>query len=245
MKKILLYFLVITMFVGFYSQNLLGTSVPQLSLEGLLDKSALVFRGSVLQVDRQFFDSVTNTPFTKVVFAVNEVIGGEWSDPTIEFMVPGGIYPDGSFLEHVGSPQFLEGKKYLVFIRAGKWHITPVTNWWHSVFTEVEVDGKTVLMSQSGRVVTELNAKGFVLGKKIASPAMDEVMRAIRGDSVFQSNKTEKVELVLETDNYLEIEDTTSAIKTLFEKRSNQSREVFTQPKGFGKDSNNTVTSKE
>ena len=65
----------------------------------------------------------------------------------------GGFHPDESLSYSVGAPVFEKGNAYFVFLRNGDWNITPVTNWYHSFFREVEVKGNTLLLNTGGYVV--------------------------------------------------------------------------------------------
>jgi hypothetical protein len=118
-------------------------------------------------------------PCTGVAFEKVEVWAGQLDAASAErlaFALPEGELKDGTWLRVAGAPRFAPGERYLVFVRAGEWSITPVTNWFHSVFRELPVgrEGRQRLyVDPAGLVVTDLTEKGFVLGERIA-PADDE-----------------------------------------------------------------------
>lgn len=153
-----------------------ATKVPKLSMEQLMARSGLVFVGRVVEVDP---NAGEKEPLTRVTFAPMKVLKGAAQNEKITFYIPGGAFPDGTFMRVLGSPVFIPEETYLVFVRAGKWHLTPVTNWYHSVFWEVSIGGKRYLASLNGRAVVGVDDSGFKLGPIIARPPF---MRPLVGD---------------------------------------------------------------
>lgn len=162
----------------------MATTVPQMKFDELVDKTALAFIGTVVESDPTQFDEERNEPVTKVTFLVDEVLKGTPSDDELTFFIPGGMYPDGSYLEYEGSPVFVEDNTYLVFVRDGPWHITPITNWQHSTFRQADVAEQTeeaegakkralkkrVWVDQTGRAVTKVDETGFHVGPRVSLP---------------------------------------------------------------------------
>ncbi len=146
-----------------------ATVVPKLEFGQLLEGSALVFRGTVMSVNPNDYDSSNEIERTSVVFRILDIFDGDYRENTIEFHITGGYMPDGRTGEVVGSPPFETGGTYVVFIRDGAWHYTPVTNWMHSSFREKTIRGRTVLVSADGRGVISVDRSGFHLGPKVAT----------------------------------------------------------------------------
>jgi hypothetical protein len=150
----------------------IATTVPKMGMETLLQKTSIVFLGMVKDVDPQCEGD--KKPCTRVTFVDITVIKGPGKYQELTFFLPEGILEDGTFLKIAGAPHFEPGERYLVFIRNGDWHLTPVTNWFHSVHREVrfgEKDKKrTFFVDYQGRAVVDVNEKGFKLGERIAPP---------------------------------------------------------------------------
>lgn len=151
-----------------------ATRVAVLPVKQLFSQTGLVFIGTAKYAPE--ICKRVDGPCTGVAFTNIEVVAGE-SDTShgIAFLLPEGDLPDGTSLKIAGAPTFLSGERYLVFVRAGAWHLTPVTNWFHSVFRECPVglkDRQLILfVNEDGRPVTAFDERGFQLGERIAPPA--------------------------------------------------------------------------
>lgn len=147
-----------------------ATRVPKMNMKELITKTGLIFIGTVVNLDRC---SQEESPCTRVVFGNLEIINGKAPDKELAFLLPEGMLKDGSYLRVVGAPTFSKGERYLVFVRSGDWHITPVTNWFHSSFREITIQGLpnvTFFVNYDGRAVKDITESGFVLGQVIAPP---------------------------------------------------------------------------
>jgi hypothetical protein len=148
--------------------------VAQLPVKQLFAETALIFVGTAK--DAPEICKRVDGPCTGVAFTNIEVVAGKFdTSQGVEFALPEGSLPDGTSLKIAGAPAFLSGERYLVFVRAGAWRLTPVTNWFHSVFREIQVGPQgqqiTLFVNDDGRAVTGLGEQGFELGERIAPPA--------------------------------------------------------------------------
>lgn len=154
------------------SSNGWATRVPKLATKELFQKTALVFVGTAKAAPE--ICKGMDGPCTGVGFTEIEVVAGKLDNrQEISFALPEGALPDGTSLKIAGAPDFIPGVRYLVFIRGGDWQLTPVTNWFHSVFREVRLGarGEAVLFADhQGLAITGLNETGFQLGERIAPP---------------------------------------------------------------------------
>jgi hypothetical protein len=153
-----------------------ATRVPTLPIKDLFQKTALIFIGTAKEAPEACRG--VEPPCTGVAFTGVEVVAGKRDTAAeLAFALPEGAFPDGTSLKVAGAPQFNSGERYLVFVRAGGWYLTPVTNWFHSVFREFAVGAPgssapaSLFVDHDGRVVTGLDERGFQLGERIAPPA--------------------------------------------------------------------------
>lgn len=160
----------LSMLLCFTASQAFATSVPRMSFDELVDKTALIFIGTVLESDPSQFDEKRNEPVTKVTFLIDETLKGTYSDSQLTLFIPGGVYADGSILEYENSPVYVEGNTYLVFVRDGPWYVTPITNWLHSTFREEEVADRRVWVNQFGQAVTAVDDSGFSVGPRVSLP---------------------------------------------------------------------------
>jgi hypothetical protein len=156
------------------ASNAGATRVARLPAKALFPKTALVFIGTAKPAPEVC--KGVDPPCTGIAFTDVEVVAGSFdTTQPLEFALPEGQLPDGHWLRIVGAPVFHPGERYLLFVRAGAWHHTPVTNWYHSVFRELEVGPKgqqsILFVDDDGRAVAGLSEAGFELGPRIAPPA--------------------------------------------------------------------------
>ena len=157
-----------------------ATRVAKLPTQQLFQQSVLVFIGTAREAP-EACKGVDN-PCTGVAFTDLEILAGKANGRRqLEFALPEGLLSDGTSLKVAGAPEFLAGERYLIFVRAGDWHLTPATNWFHSVFRELQVgtqgqQPRTILfVDQDGRAVTGIGDNGFQLGGRISPP--DRLLR--------------------------------------------------------------------
>lgn len=148
-----------------------ATRVPLMPLPDLFGRSAAIYLATVRSVETPCPDR--EAPCTAVTFADVELVAGRLPEGELRFLLPEGVLPDGTWLGVLGAPRFHEGLRYLVFVRAGDWYNTPVTNWFHSVFREVALPGsagESFFVDPFGRAVLGVDAAGFHLGEALAPP---------------------------------------------------------------------------
>ena len=105
---------------------------PQPSLEEIVGISPSIFTGTLVGLRYGYHESTgPNEPYTFVRFGGLEFIRGSDlvpidKDGTLEISHIGGIRKDMIGLEVSEQPKFELGKRYLVFLRGGGWHLSPV-----------------------------------------------------------------------------------------------------------------------
>jgi hypothetical protein len=156
-----------------------ATTLRKMSLDQMIDESALVARVQAAVVDPNAYDSSTRRAYTRVVFQVREALSGTSPAPTLEFYLRGGITPSGKIQDWVGLPKFVKGENYLVFIKGGPYHVTPFTNFANGVYREVTVGGRTVFVSDAGRGVVGLDGSGVLVGQTVAESSNELLAKAM------------------------------------------------------------------
>jgi len=139
-----------------------GGDAKRKSLASLIDGSGLVFIGEALSVDTQAGEG--REVRTRVQFEVSEVLLGASPGDEFALELPGGTLPSGEFLAIAGAPAFSPDETYLVFVRNGSWSLTPITQWQHGVYRQVEVDGERYFVNASGRCIERVGDEGIVPG---------------------------------------------------------------------------------
>jgi hypothetical protein len=136
------------------------------NVQELIEESALVgvFRAAI--VDPTVFDPERNEARTRLVLTVESLLYGQWDASQLEFLLPEGIAPDGTEELWVETPKFVAGQRYLLFIREGTWHLTPVVG--SGAFRITSVAGREILVDNDGRAVLSLSEKSFQRGDKVA-----------------------------------------------------------------------------
>jgi hypothetical protein len=145
--------------------------VPRMSMKELFASSGAVYVGTVSSVETPC--PGRKPPCTRVAFTDIELIAGTLPEKDVAFDLPEGLLEDGTVLTIVGAPMFHVGRRYLLFVRAGDWFNTPVTNWFHSVFREVRLPGdqsRAFFVAPDGRAVVGIDDNGFRLGERLALP---------------------------------------------------------------------------
>jgi len=177
-----------------------ATVVPQQPLNELLDATSFIFIGEVIELDEYAWEEDTGNPQTEVMFSVNEVIDGDYAEDTIKFTLPYGYLEDDSYFEIVGSPHFLEGEEYLLFVRDGDWYLTPITNWYWSVFRNETIDGTEYWVTQDGLLLESFDSNGAKIGPKVADSEIEKDIKANDKKEMVKSSKVEDDKLAESTD---------------------------------------------
>lgn len=150
---------------------------PELKTTDLIRESALIGMFEVTELDPYAYDSSTETERTRVVLEIKELLYGEWPEGELDFLLPYGIFPDGSETVWTEIPLLAAGEEYLLFIREGEWHVTPIVG--NAAYRAHQLNGQTVLVDEEGRAVRNLNDYGFALDHKVA-PSSRELASRIR-----------------------------------------------------------------
>lgn len=193
-----------------------ATSVPQRSMSAVMKNSQAAVLATVIDVDAYAVREDGREPYTRVSFRVKETLFGEVGEEELSYEIPGGFDPNGDFLLVEGSPVFLEGRTYVLFLRHGPWYLTPVTNWWHSVFELRELGDRRVLLSQEGRFVEAVEPAGFAVGPEVFPDALDEHLRAV-GDAQapFTSHERSAAEIEKALAQALDAEEALDELRAL------------------------------
>lgn len=155
--------------VGAVASSAQAARVLPTDLDGLVERSAMVFEGRVQSVDIAAGDA---EPRTRVTVQLDTVFAGDAPGSTLTFELPMGVMADGTILDIAEAPRFMPGTSYLVFFKRGSWRITPVAGWDQGYFRLVDSTRGPVFASASGHCVTGVGAAGFALGPRVARPAM-------------------------------------------------------------------------
>jgi hypothetical protein len=164
-----LFFLILAILVFAVSSTASAAFVPKMDYSELVEKTSYIFVGTVTDVS---YNSHSTDPQTLVTFEVELELMGQHGNE-ITFVLPEGPFDDGTFLDITGTTQFIEDHSYLLFIRAGEWYMNPVTNWFHSSFRTVSVDGSDYFVNHVGHCIRDINeSDAFELGAMI-EPALE------------------------------------------------------------------------
>ena len=130
------------------------------SLEFLVANSPLVFLGEVV-AQESFVDEARDLVVTRNVFAVKDVIVGEYPEDTITLNLLGGAVGDRVMrVSHL--PEFEEGAQYVVFTDPARTTYNPVTANEHGVF---QIDPSTATVyGAGGFAVTGVEDTRLVFG---------------------------------------------------------------------------------
>jgi hypothetical protein len=157
---------VFSCFIG----SLNAASRPPMTAGTLIDNTTLVLRVRADTVDPTAFDPTTREAFTRVVFSVSETVAGDWPASTIEFFVRNGLTPEGRLRVVHHMPFFIQGKRYLIFLRAGRYKLSPFVNDNESVFREEDIDTRQVYVNQAGKILRSFTERGFEIGGTVSTP---------------------------------------------------------------------------
>ena len=147
-----------------------GASYGDLSVKRKLQYAGLVAYVSAESVDVQA--GTETTARTEVAFEVLEVLAGTAPATQLTFNLPEGQLAGlRRFVRIGGTPSFVEGHNYLVFLRNGSWQFSPIVNWKRGVLHETVVDGTKYMTRMNGRCIVDVNAEhGLVPGPEVVQP---------------------------------------------------------------------------
>lgn len=143
--------------------------LPVKDLRSAVDQTAAVVEGLV--TDIQYDYSEEEGPWTRVILSDVQAHTGS-APPVVEIRHFGGQLPDGRMVVVADLPVFVQGKRYVVFLRNTAWNVSPVVG---DLALRVEtVDGSEVLVKSDGHAVTEVGPGGVEVGPMLfGSPQLD------------------------------------------------------------------------
>lgn len=148
-------------FVGPCASALVAAdSAPSLDFAGSVSMTGAVIEGAVTAIGHSFSES--NGPRTQITLSDVRARVGR-APRRIVLDVYGGPRPDGTFEAVADEPQFIVGKRYLVFLTNRQWRISPVVR--RLAFRIEDVDGKEVLVDNDGRPARTVGRSGIVFGR--------------------------------------------------------------------------------
>ena len=143
---------------------------PSPDFAGAMSVTGAVVEGTVTAVSHGY--SASAGPRTRTTLSGVRAHVGH-APETVVLDTYGGPLPDGTYAAIAGEPQFLSGKRYLVFLTNRPWRYSPVTR--QLAFRVEDVGGKPLLIADDGRPARGVNAKGVVFG---STPLFERVSPA-------------------------------------------------------------------
>ena len=138
-------------------------------LKSAVDQTAMILEGVV--TDIQYDYSEEEGPWTRVILSDVQAHFGS-AERRVEIRHFGGPLPNGRMLVAAELPVFMQGKRYIVFLRNTAWNVSPVVG---ALALRVEtVDGTEVLVSSEGQALLAVSTEGITLGPTLfTNPDMD------------------------------------------------------------------------
>jgi hypothetical protein len=149
-----------------------ANNLPHLTLKQLLDSTGAVVVARAVAIDaRPKVVHRSGLPTTRVTFEIDQVIAGDLARKPITFEIPGGLDPvSGRILEIPELPVFELNQSYLLFLQNGAWDHSPFVNWAGAVFKRSAINGRTLLVDQTGCGVVGVGGEGFAVGGEVEDP---------------------------------------------------------------------------
>lgn len=155
---------------GVLAPSASATTVPYKDLSQLVGESAVIVIGTVTGVSYELNDKDKQV-YTRVRLEhLKPIKGGQHVRSrlarglSLSFL--GGLSNDGrTVLEIAGMPRLQLARTYVVFLRAGKWTINPITGWYQGIFEAVAAGekGSQMLVNPRGEVVMGVDDGRLVL----------------------------------------------------------------------------------
>ena len=128
-------------------------------LRSTVDQTAAVVEGVVSEIRHDYSDE--DGPWTRVTLSGIKTHLGQ-VPASFEIRHFGGPLPNGRTVVAAELPVFVQGKRYVVFLRNTQWNLSPVVG---DLALRVEtLDGTEVLVDSDGRAVTGVGARGVEMG---------------------------------------------------------------------------------
>ena len=171
-------------FVFFLAMLSTGIASAQtvIDTKEFLAKSALVVRATASSVDPYAYDSASKLAYTYVMFKIDEILLGNYSEESLEFWLPGGILPNGHLSDFSTVPQVVQNDTYLLFIKNGKYDMSPFVGDTLGVFREESISGETVYVDPDGHLLEKVDNIGLHVGQRVAESNMVRMTRTLGWD---------------------------------------------------------------
>jgi hypothetical protein len=190
-----------------------ATTIPYKNLNQLVAESAVIVIGRVTGMSYELSDKDKQV-YTRVRLELLKPIKGEQHvrrlarGLSLSFL--GGLSKDGrTVLEIAGMPRLQLARTYVVFLRAGKWTMNPITGWHQGVFEAVAAGGtgSQMLVSPRGEVVMGVDDGRLVLKAlpaRVRKPSAEPGEDALRLELKQSKEELERVTESLKDSIYRE-----------------------------------------
>lgn len=136
--------------------------LPVTDLRSAMDQTALVVEGQVTEVQYEY--NHRNGPWTHVT--LSDVRAHFGSAPQqLEIRQFGGPLPDGSMVVVAELPEFIEGERYVVFLRNTAWNLSPVVG--NLAFRVETVGAAEALVNTDGLAVVGVDPRGVRMAPQL------------------------------------------------------------------------------
>jgi hypothetical protein len=136
-------------------------------LASAVSQTAALVEGSVREIHYEF--SEEDGPWTRVVLDnVTRHFGAADKSGTVELRQFGGLLPNGRMMIAAELPVFVQGQRYLVFLRNTAWNVSPVVG--NLALRIGSIDGIEVLVSADGQPVLNVDQSGARFGAPLFDP---------------------------------------------------------------------------
>lgn len=131
-------------------------------LKSAIAQTAAVVEGRVVDIQHEF--SEAEGPWTRVTLADVKAHMGS-SPSTVEIRHFGGPLPNGKMMIATELPAFVQGGRYVVFLRNTAWNLSPVVG--ELALRAERVEGREVLVNSDGLAVTGVGKQGVEFGEAL------------------------------------------------------------------------------
>lgn len=145
------------------SQPAGATVVLPVDVHGLIDRSAVIFVGTVVHQEVALTGDGA-FPFTLVTFRVERLLKGSNDLGELTIALPGGAIGEGDFYVIEGAPEFVTGERYVVFARGNGVRGFPIVGWRQGVLRLVRDgrSGEQIATDADGRPIRGLAGAEWV-----------------------------------------------------------------------------------
>jgi hypothetical protein len=125
-------------------------------LRSAVDQTAAVVEGTVSKIDYEYTDA--DGPWTVITFSDVKARHGK-SAQEISVRQFGGRLPNGQYIVASHLPVFVEGKRYIMFLRNTAWNMSPIVG--DFALRLETVNGKEMLVNTDGKAVVGFASGGI------------------------------------------------------------------------------------